>query len=197
MNKTKAGPVVADRLKSFIERVEKLEEERSAIGSDVKEVYSEAKGVGFDVKTMRIIVRERKMDAADRDEQEALLDTYRHALGMPGATYRSVAEEHGISKSKLHRLVPKDSRGTAGQVAGQSGEISSKPKRACILPRPDAWQEITAARDEHEARKAAEKEAERERRRREREARAAENARIEADDLAIPSHLKREPQVAT
>jgi uncharacterized protein (UPF0335 family) len=80
--KVKAGPISADRLKSFIERVEKLEEERAAIGGDIRDVYSEAKGVGYDVKTMRKIISIRKMDAADRDEQEALLDTYKHALGM-------------------------------------------------------------------------------------------------------------------
>ncbi len=81
--KTKAaGPISADRLKSFIERVEKLEEERHAIGSDIRDVYSEAKGVGYDVKTMRKVVSLRKLDAADRAEQEALLDTYKHALGV-------------------------------------------------------------------------------------------------------------------
>ena len=81
--KTKAGPISADRLKSFVERIEKLEEERHAIGSDIRDVYSEAKGVGYDVKTMRKIISIRKVDAAERDEQEALLDTYKHALGMP------------------------------------------------------------------------------------------------------------------
>ena len=81
--KTRAGPISADRLKSFVERIEKLEEERHAIGGDIRDVYSEAKGVGYDVKTMRRIVSLRKMDAAERDEQEALLDTYKHALGMP------------------------------------------------------------------------------------------------------------------
>lgn len=80
--KTKAGPVSADRLKSFIERIEKLEEERKAIGGDVKDVYSEAKGVGYDVKTMRKIVAQRRLDAADRAEAETLLDVYKHALGM-------------------------------------------------------------------------------------------------------------------
>ena len=80
--KTKAGPISADRLKSFVERIEKLEEERHAIGGDIRDVYSEAKGVGYDVRTMRHVVSLRKLDAADRDEQEALLDTYKHALGM-------------------------------------------------------------------------------------------------------------------
>ena len=80
--KVKAGPVSADRLKSFVERIEKLEEERKAIGGDIRDVYSEAKGVGYDVKTMRKIISIRKQDAAERDEQEQLLDVYKHALGM-------------------------------------------------------------------------------------------------------------------
>ena len=70
--KTKAGPISADRLKSFIERIEKLEEERKAIGGDIKDVYSEAKGVGYDVKTMRKVVSLRQMDAADRAEQDGV-----------------------------------------------------------------------------------------------------------------------------
>lgn len=78
----RTGPISAERLKSYVERVEKLEEERKAIGGDIRDVYSEAKGVGYDVKTMRKIVALRRMDAADRDEQETLLDTYKHALGM-------------------------------------------------------------------------------------------------------------------
>ena len=80
--KVKAGPVSADRLKSFVERIEKLEEERHAIGGDIRDVYSEAKGVGYDVKTMRKIISILKVDAAERDEQEQLLDVYKHALGM-------------------------------------------------------------------------------------------------------------------
>lgn len=81
-DKAKAGPISADRLKGFVERIEKLEEERRAIGGDIKDVYSEAKGVGYDVKTMRKIISLRAMDAADRAEQETLLDVYKHALGM-------------------------------------------------------------------------------------------------------------------
>jgi uncharacterized protein (UPF0335 family) len=80
--KVKAGPISADRLKSFIERIEKLEEERKAISGDIRDVYTEAKGVGYDVKTMRKIISIRKQDAAERDEQEQLLDVYKHALGM-------------------------------------------------------------------------------------------------------------------
>lgn len=69
-------------LKSFIERVERLEEEKSELSRDIREVYAEAKATGFDPKIMRIIVRRRKMDAADRAEQDALVDTYSTALGM-------------------------------------------------------------------------------------------------------------------
>ena len=76
-----ATTVAADRLRSFIERVERLEEEKAAIMNDVKEVYAEAKGEGYDVKTLRQVVRIRKMDRADRQEQEAMLDLYLSALG--------------------------------------------------------------------------------------------------------------------
>ena len=73
--------VAADRLRSFIERVERLEEEKATIMNDIKEVYAEAKGEGYDAKTLRQVVRIRKMDRADRQEQEALLDLYLSALG--------------------------------------------------------------------------------------------------------------------
>ncbi|PPR24521.1 MAG: hypothetical protein CFH40_00809 [Alphaproteobacteria bacterium MarineAlpha10_Bin3] len=76
------GGVAGERLRSFIERIERLEEEKTALAEDIREVYSEAKGTGFDVKIMRQIVRLRKLDSADRQEQEALLDTYLAALGM-------------------------------------------------------------------------------------------------------------------
>jgi len=78
------GGIAGDRLRSFIERIERLEDERRALSEDIREVYSEAKGAGFDVKVMRQIVRIRKLDENERDEQEALLDTYMAALGMTG-----------------------------------------------------------------------------------------------------------------
>lgn len=81
-SRNRPGGMNVGRLKSFIERIEKLEEERKAIGGDISDVYSEAKGVGYDVKTMRKIVALRSMDAADRAEAETLLDVYKHALGM-------------------------------------------------------------------------------------------------------------------
>jgi uncharacterized protein (UPF0335 family) len=76
------GGIAAERLRSFIERIERLEEERRALAGDIKEVYAEAKGAGFDAKTMRQIIRIRRMDKDDLDEQETLLDIYKRALGM-------------------------------------------------------------------------------------------------------------------
>src|SRR5580700_6582023 len=76
------GGIAGDRLKSFVERIERLEEERRALGNDLKEVYAEAKGNGFDTKIMRQVIRLRRMDKDDLDEQESLLDIYKRALGM-------------------------------------------------------------------------------------------------------------------
>ena len=71
-----------DQLKAFVERVERLEEEKKAIADDIKDVYAEAKGNGFDVKALRTIIRLRKQDADERREQETILETDMHALGM-------------------------------------------------------------------------------------------------------------------
>ena len=71
-----------EQLRALVERIERLEEEKSALAGDIREVYAEAKGNGFDTKIMRQVVRIRKLDKADRDEQEALFDLYMHALGM-------------------------------------------------------------------------------------------------------------------
>ena len=76
------GNVSAERLRSLIERIERLEEERKALGSDIKDIYAEAKSAGFDVKVMRQLIRIRKQEPADVEEQETLLDVYRRALGM-------------------------------------------------------------------------------------------------------------------
>ncbi len=75
------GNIAADELRLLIERIERLEEEKKAIADDVKDVYSEAKARGYDTKTMRAIVRLRKMENYDRQEAEALLETYKAALG--------------------------------------------------------------------------------------------------------------------
>jgi uncharacterized protein (UPF0335 family) len=74
--------VASEQLRSYIERIERLEEDKATIAEDIKEFYSEAKQAGFDTKIMRQIIKLRKMDAADRQEQEALLATYMSALGM-------------------------------------------------------------------------------------------------------------------
>ena len=76
------GGVTGDRLRTIIERIERLEEEKKALSDDVREVFSEAKGAGFDVKVIRQVVRLRKMDATDRSEMEQVLDVYKRALGM-------------------------------------------------------------------------------------------------------------------
>jgi len=74
--------VSAEQLRLFIERIERLEEEKKSFQDDIKDVYSEAKSTGFDTKTMKAIVRLRKMEKHHRDEAEALLDTYKTALGL-------------------------------------------------------------------------------------------------------------------
>jgi len=76
------GGIASERLRSLIERIEKLEEDKKEIATDIREVFAEAKSAGFDVKIMRAILKLRKMDAAARDEQEFLIDTYRKALDM-------------------------------------------------------------------------------------------------------------------
>jgi uncharacterized protein (UPF0335 family) len=78
----KAHRFAKDHLKSFVERIERLEEEKKALSDDIKDVYAEAKGNGFDVKALRQVVRLRKQDKDERAEQEAILDTYLQALGM-------------------------------------------------------------------------------------------------------------------
>ena len=77
-----ADAIAADQLRLFIERIERLEEEKKAHADDIRDVYSEAKGQGYDTKTMRAIIRLRAMEKHARDEAEALLDTYKAALGM-------------------------------------------------------------------------------------------------------------------
>lgn len=76
------GGIAAERLRSFIERIERLEEEKAGLSADIRDVYAEAKGTGFDAKIMRQIIRLRKMAKEDRQEQEELLDLYKQALGM-------------------------------------------------------------------------------------------------------------------
>lgn len=77
-----AGHNAGAQIRSIVERIERLEEEKKAIGDDIKDIYAEAKGNGFDVKALRTIIRIRKQDANERAEQEAIVELYMHALGM-------------------------------------------------------------------------------------------------------------------
>ncbi len=78
----KATNVAGERLRSIVDRIERLEEERKALGSDIKDIYAEAKSAGFDVKVLRQLIRIRKQEPAEIEEQETLLDVYRRAIGM-------------------------------------------------------------------------------------------------------------------
>ena len=76
------GGIAGDRLRSFIERIERLEEEKAALAADIREVYAEAKSTGFDQKAMREVIRLRKMNKSDREEREHILDLYKRAVGL-------------------------------------------------------------------------------------------------------------------
>lgn len=81
-NTSDVGGIAADRLRSIVERIERMEEERKALASDIKDIFTEAKSAGFDVKVLRQIIRIRQQDPAAVEEQETLLDIYRRALGI-------------------------------------------------------------------------------------------------------------------
>ena len=81
-DKPDTGGIAADRLRSIVERIERLEEERKALAGDIKDIYSEAKSAGFDVKVLRQLIRIRKQEPAEVEEIESLLEVYRRALGM-------------------------------------------------------------------------------------------------------------------
>lgn len=83
---TNFGGITGEHLKQFVERIERLEEEKAGLAEDIKEIYAEAKSNGFDVKILREVIKLRKLDAADRAEKETTLDLYMQALGMLGDT---------------------------------------------------------------------------------------------------------------
>ena len=76
------GGIARDRLRTIVERIERLEEEKAALSADIREIYSEAKSIGFDVKVLRQVIRLRKMDSHDRSAMEQVLDVYKRALDM-------------------------------------------------------------------------------------------------------------------
>jgi len=82
MAKAKTGGIAGDQLESIIQRIERLEEEKAALAGDIREVFAEAKGNGFDTKILRQVLKLRKMDKADRQEQDSILELYLNALGM-------------------------------------------------------------------------------------------------------------------
>lgn len=134
MPRAKAGPVNAERLESFIRRIEKLEEERASIGIDIREVYGEAKGVGYDVKTMRKVVALRKMDAADRAEQETLLDVYMHALGDGMSASASQAEMYEERRAReIDRCLRLTNNRQPPTIAAIMAELDCSAGKASLL----------------------------------------------------------------
>ena len=114
------GGIAGDRLKSLIERIERLEEEARSLADDKKEVYAEAKGTGFDTKIMRQIVKLRRMDKDDLDEQEALLDVYKRALGMLPSEERGPNAETYLRAGIEGKMTPDE--------AADIAEAHRKPK---------------------------------------------------------------------
>lgn len=80
--KVEVGGIAADRLRSLVERIEHLEEEKKALSGDIRDIYAEAKSAGFDTKIMKAVIKLRKMNAADREEQDQWMDVYRRALDL-------------------------------------------------------------------------------------------------------------------
>ena len=76
------GGIAADRLRAFVERIERLEQEKSALSADIRDIFAEAKATGFDTKIMRQVIKLRRLEQHDRNEQQELIDLYMHALGM-------------------------------------------------------------------------------------------------------------------
>lgn len=130
----KAPDVANGRLRSFIERIEKLIEERVAIQGDIKDVFSEAKGVGYDTKIIRKVIALRAMDPADRAEQETLIETYLHALEQidrvearvaSGESIRKAAAAEGMPKSTAIRQVTQNQRNDGN---GSGGFVRPSPE---------------------------------------------------------------------
>ena len=88
--------IAREQLRGYVTRIEKLEEEKQALAEDLKQVYAEAKALGFDTKTLRTVIRIRKQDQNERREQEAMLDLYLHALGMVNEPSAVDPDEQGV-----------------------------------------------------------------------------------------------------
>lgn len=116
-------------LKSFIERIERLNEEREALSADIREVFSEAKGQGFDTKIMRKVIALRKLDSADRQEMEAMLDLYKGALGMDGTPLGDYSDAILKSSAKPNDDLPPHNPET-GEIVEQLDIEDGIPKPA-------------------------------------------------------------------
>lgn len=121
------GGIAGERLRSYIERIERLEEEKRTIAADIASVFNEAKGSGFDTKTMRQILRLRRMGSAEREEFEALLDIYKAALGMLDGT--------PLGEAAVRRLSSEEPRPGDGKGAG-GGDGDAPPSEAAGDPPP-------------------------------------------------------------
>jgi uncharacterized protein (UPF0335 family) len=129
----------ATKLKSYVDRIERLEEEQAAIGGDKKDIFAEAKSHGFNVKVLRRLIRERKKDTAEREQEEAELETYRAALTTgvalvkSGLSLRDAAKKSGASKSSIHRALSVP----AVSHDADTGEISENGATSDTVPGDD------------------------------------------------------------
>ncbi|WP_145270187.1 DUF2312 domain-containing protein [Tautonia plasticadhaerens] len=172
-NSNRAGGVAGERLRSLIERIERLEEEKASIAADIRDIYAEAKGNGFDPKTMRHIIKLRKMEHAEREEHEALIDIYKASLGMldgtplgeaaikrltkeamaegenPGAFPDASEPEQAANADPLSGITVQEARDMGRQAALEGEPVTSNPFPARD-PRRSAWDEewcMTAGSD--------------------------------------------------
>lgn len=139
----------ADQLRSVVERIERLEEEKAAIGADIKEVYAEAKANGFDTKTLRKLIVERRKDRAQREEEQALLEIYMAALGMLDGTplgdaaRRRLTDEADEQPEEATDEAPEEKDGEGGGDGGDAApEVPARP------PRVIGEQELEEARSQ-------------------------------------------------
>lgn len=122
----------AAKLKSYVERVERLDTEQATVGLDKRAVFDEAKTAGINTKMLRRYLAERKRDAKDSATDKETLDSYRALLEAPGSTYRGVAAQVGLSKTKLQRLVPKRENGTTESCGGTLSDRASETLEATV-----------------------------------------------------------------
>jgi uncharacterized protein (UPF0335 family) len=132
--------VAQDQLRAFVERIERMEEEKASIAADIKEIYAEAKGNGFDTKVLRKLVAIRKQDANERAEQEAILELYMAALGMVAAPVEEEEEDDRPKVSPSLRRAARDFVKTAEKLGGvtitSGGETIEVGKRKPLPSNP-------------------------------------------------------------